>query len=122
MAVSITATPIVNGVTVSTSATTITASNVAFGSTTASAITSTATGSVTATNVQDAIAQLANRTIFQQDATPSSESDLNEGDLFYDTDDNQLKVYREVSGSLQFVPIMVGNVSSDSDNIDAGAF
>ena len=45
------------------------------------------------------------------------------GDLFYDTDDNQLKIYREVSsGTFQFVPIMIGNNSADSDTIDAGSF
>ncbi len=36
---------------------------------------------------------------------------------------NQLKIYREVSsGTFQFVPIMIGNDSADSDTVDAGAF
>jgi len=46
-----------------------------------------------------------------------------EGHLWYNPDNNQLKVYREVSpGTLEWVPIMIGNISEDSDNIDAGAF
>ena len=46
-----------------------------------------------------------------------------EGDFFYDTDDNQLKIYRETSvGSFNWVPVMIGNTSADSDTIDAGSF
>ena len=46
-----------------------------------------------------------------------------DGDLFYDTDDNQLKIYREITtGNYSFVPIMIGNDSSDLDTIDAGSF
>ena len=40
-------------------------------------------------------------------APTAGTTNLAEGDLFYDTDDNQLKIYREVSsGTFQFVPIM----------------
>ena len=121
MAVSITATPIVNGVTVTSSATTITASNVAFGATTAAAISSSTTGTVTATNVQDAIEQLAAQN-FRSDDAPSG-ANLDQGDLWYDTNDDQLKIYRETSpGTFAFVPIMIGDSSADSDTIDAGSF
>jgi hypothetical protein len=48
---------------------------------------------------------------------------VDEGDIWYDTDDNELKVYRETStGVFQWVPIMVGAAGSDSDTVDAGAF
>lgn len=48
---------------------------------------------------------------------------IEEGHLWYNPDNNQLKVYREVSpATLEWVPIMIGNISEDSDNIDAGAF
>ena len=48
---------------------------------------------------------------------------VEEGDTWYDTDDNQLKVYRETSsGVFAWVPIIVGNESPDSDTLDAGAF
>ena len=55
-------------------------------------------------------------------ATANS-TNLAEGDLFYDTDDHQLKIYRETSsGNFEFVPIMIGNDSADSDTVDAGSF
>ena len=56
-------------------------------------------------------------------APSASTTNLAEGDLFYDTDDNQLKIYREItSGNFEFVPIMIGNNSADSDTVDAGSF
>ena len=56
-------------------------------------------------------------------APADGSTNLEEGDFFYDTDDNQLKVYRETSsGVFEFVPIMVGAASGDSDTVDAGAF
>ena len=78
-------------------------------------------GTVTATNIRDAIQQLADQS-FRSDDTPTG-SNVEEGDTWYDTDDNQLKVYRETSsGVFEWVPIMVGNISDDSDTLDAGAF
>ena len=78
-------------------------------------------GSVTATNIRDAIQQLADQN-FRSDDVPTG-SNLEEGDTWYDTDDNQLKVYRETSeGNFEFVPIMIGDDSPDSDTLDAGAF
>lgn len=48
---------------------------------------------------------------------------IEEGHLWYDTVNNQLKVYRETSvGVFEWVPIMIGNISIDSDTTDAGAF
>ena len=74
------------------------------------------TGSLTT-----ALEKLADQ--FFRGTTAPTGSNLEEGDLWYDTDDNQLKIYREVSsGTFQFVPIMIGNNSSDSDTIDAGSF
>ena len=76
---------------------------------------------VTATNLQAAIEQLADQD-FRSTTTPTG-SNIEEGDTWYDTDDNQLKVYRETSeGVFEWVPIMVGNISPDSDTLDAGAF
>lgn len=76
---------------------------------------------VTATTVQAAIEQLADQD-FRSTTAPTG-SNIEEGDTWYDTDDNQLKVYRETSeGVFEWVPIMVGNISPDSDTLDAGAF
>ena len=73
--------------------------------------------------VEGALNFLANQFFVQTSAPTSSTTDLAEGALFYDTDDNQLKIYREVStGTFSFVPIMIGNDSADSDTVDAGAF
>ena len=75
------------------------------------------------TTVEGALNFLANQFFVPTTAPTSSTTDLAEGDLFYDTDDNQLKIYRETSsGNFEFVPIMIGNNSADSDTVDAGSF
>ncbi len=74
------------------------------------------------TTVEGALNFLANQFYVATTAPSANTTNLAEGDLFYDTDDNQLKVYRDVDGSATFVPIMIGNDSADSDTIDAGAF
>ena len=80
-------------------------------------------GTVTANNLQDALQQLADQQFRGTTAPTSDNANLEEGDLFYDTDDNQIKVYRETSsGVFEFVPIIVGDASGDSDTLDAGAF
>jgi len=78
-------------------------------------------GPITADNVRDALQQLADQN-FRTTDTPTG-SNIEEGDTWYDTDDNQLKVYRETSsGVFEWVPIMIGNISDDSDTLDAAAF
>ena len=77
----------------------------------------------TADNVEDALLQLADLLWVQTTAPTAGTTNLAEGDFFYDTDDNQLKIYRETSvGSFNWVPVMIGNTSADSDTIDAGSF
>ena len=121
MAITITATPIENGIAVTGTTTTITASGIALANTEASGMgISTITG-LSATNVQAAIEELAGND-FRQDTTPTG-SQVSEGDTWYDTDDNQLKVYRETSsGVFQWAPIMVGGAEGDSDTLDAGSY
>ena len=78
-------------------------------------------GTITATNVREALQQLADQD-FRSAGIPTGPN-IEEGDTWYDTDDNQLKVYRETSsGVFEWVPIMIGNDSPDSDTLDAGAF
>jgi|TARA_R110001583_G_scaffold8837_2_gene41809 hypothetical protein len=87
----------------------------------ASGITSEAYGPVTATTVQGAIEQLADQN-FRQDAAPTGAT-VSEGDTWYDTDDDEFKVYREIStGVFAWAPIMIGTPPGDSDIVDAGAF
>ena len=103
--------------------TTIEINNFAIPSTTsdASGVSFNPHGTVTATNLQEAVEQLADQD-FRTTDTPTG-SNIEEGDTWYDIDDNQLKVYRETSsGVFEWVPIMVGNISDDSDTLDAGAF
>ena len=84
-------------------------------------VTFTAHNTITANNVQTALEQLADQD-FRGTSTPSG-SNIQEGDTWYDTDDDQLKVYRETStGVFAWVPIMIGNISADSDTVDAGSF
>jgi hypothetical protein len=76
---------------------------------------------ITATNLTDALKELADQD-FRSATAPTGDT-VQEGDTWYDTDDDQLKVYRETStGVFQWVPIIVGAAGSDSDTIDAGAF
>ena len=103
--------------------TTVEINNFAIPSTTsdASGVSFNPHGTVTATNLQEAVEQLADQD-FRTTDTPTG-SNIEEGDTWYDIDDNQLKVYRETSsGVFEWVPIMVGNISEDSDTLDAGAF
>ena len=84
-------------------------------------VTFTAHNTITANNVQTALEQLADQE-FRGTSTPSG-SNIQEGDTWYDTDDDQLKVYRETStGVFAWVPIMIGNISADSDTVDAGSY
>ena len=78
-------------------------------------------GTISADNVRDALQQLADQD-FRTTTTPTG-SNIEEGDTWYDIDDNQLKVYRETSnGVFEWVPIIVGAAADDSDTLDAGAF
>ena len=78
-------------------------------------------GTISADNVRDALQQLADQD-FRTTSTPTG-SNIQEGDTWYDIDDNQLKVYRETSnGVFEWVPIIVGAAADDSDTLDAGAF
>ena len=109
------------------SVTTVEAKGLAIALATSAAVGVTPYGSITATNVQDALNQLADQN-FRSATAPTGSviagtSTLAEGDTWYDTNDEQFKVYRETStGTFEFVPIIVGDSSGDSDTLDAGAF
>ena len=104
--------------------TTVTVNNLALPSsvpTSATVVSFTPYNTITANTVEVALQQLADQN-FRGASTPSGAT-VGEGDIWYDTDDDQLKVYRETSsGNFAFVPIMVGNISADSDTIDAGSY
>ena len=123
MTISIDITETTTNVLASGTATRITAYNQALPlvTNTASTINSTAYGSITATTIQGALEQLADQS-FRQDAAPTGAT-VSEGDTWYDTDDDEFKVYREIStGVFAWAPIMIGTPPGDSDIVDAGAF
>lgn len=77
-------------------------------------------GTITDANVQLALEKLADKD-YRSPSEPTE--NVQEGDRWYNPDTNQLKVYRETStGVFEFVPIMIGNISDDSDTLDAGGF
>ena len=76
---------------------------------------------IASTNLQTVLQGLADQN-FRGTSAPTG-STVSEGDTWYDTDDEQFKVYRETSsGTFQWVPIIVGAAAGDSDTIDAGSY
>ena len=91
----------------------------------ASQIGSTAYASVSATNIQTAIEQLADQ-FYRSTGAPSG-TNLGEGDLWYDTANEELKVYREISsGSFAWIALVAGGYvageTSLMDKLDGGYF
>ena len=126
MATTVTITPSTTSINATAQTTTLTISSaIASAVNDASSITYTnAVGTLGGqTTVEGALNFLANQFYVATTAPSANTTNLAEGDLFYDTDDNQLKIYRETSsGTFEFVPIMIGNDSADSDTVDAGSF
>jgi hypothetical protein len=88
-------------------------------------VTVTPYNTITATNLNDALKELADQD-FRGASTPTgfssfSGSSVQEGDTWYDTDDDQFKIYREVSSNVySWVPLVVG--TDDSDTLDGGSY
>lgn len=120
MTVSIAITPVVNGVSITQSATTISSSTIALSSV-ANDAASTAVdpyGTITATNVQAALQQLADQD-FRTSSTPTG-TNVQEGDTWYDTSNNIMKIYREISTGVFAWTNLV--VAETNQTLDAGAF
>jgi len=87
----------------------------------AASVSVSAYGTITATNLEDALQELADQN-FRGTSTPTGDN-IQEGDTWYDTDDDQFYVYRETStDTFEWVPVMLGAAGGDSDTLDAGAF
>jgi hypothetical protein len=79
-------------------------------------------GTISASDLQSALEQLASQKFVEISTNPPTQN-VGEGDFWYQTDTESLFVYREIApGTREWVPIIVGNISEDSDTIDAGAF
>jgi len=94
-------------------------------STIASQIGSTAYANISATTVQAAIEQLADQ--FYRGSTTPTGTNLGEGDLWYDTANEELRVYREIStGSFAWIALVAGGYiageTSLMDKLDGGFF
>ena len=93
--------------------------------TTGDSISITSHGTITAETVQGAIEQLADQ-FFRQSSTPTG-GNLGEGDLWYDTGNEELKVYRQQSnGSFLWQSLVAGGFisgeASSMDKLDGGLF
>lgn len=87
----------------------------------ASSVLISPSGYLTTTNLQEALEQIAAQS-FKEPTEPNSQY-LDEGDTWYNTDTENLYVYRETSpGNFEWKPIIVGVNSTTSDTLDAGAF
>ena len=84
----------------------------------ASGINFTPYGTVSSTNVQSALQELAD----QFTITTSQPGSPDEGDLFYDTDDNVLQVYADADGSRQWLTILRAGAADDMQRLDGGSF
>ena len=99
-----------------------TTSDLTFQASLADQVTYTATTTLPGGNVQEALADLAEQ-FFKQSATPSG-SNLEEGDLWYDTANEELRVYREVSTSVYewHTIAAAGGSTPTSFTLDGGSF
>ena len=93
--------------------------------TSAADIINVAYGTITSTTVQAALEQLADQ-FFRQSATPSG-TNLAEGDLWYDTANEELRVYREIStDTFAWIALVAGGYiageTSLMDKLDGGLF
>jgi len=98
--------------------TTVEAKGLAISLANAAALPVTPHGTITATNVQAALQQLADQD-FRSTSQPTG-TNVQEGDTWYDTDDNIMKVYREISTGVFAWTNLV--VAETDDTLDAGAF
>ncbi len=85
----------------------------------ANAISYTPHGTIASTNVQDALNELADDA-WRSSSAPTGGA-LDEGDLWYDTTNNQMKVYRNTSWELL---VLADALAGDFDalNMDGGTF
>ena len=98
--------------------TTVEAKGLAVSLANAAALPVTPHGTITATNVQLALQQLSDQD-FRSTSQPTG-TNVQEGDTWYDTDDNLMKVYREVSTGVFAWTNLV--VAETDDTLDAGSY
>ena len=105
-----------NEITVTTDQVIITTNSVAVGD--AGDIAFTPVGTITATNIQDALHQIADQQFVQAAAPIVSDSNLDEGDLWYNTTDNKLMVYRNAAWEEVVVAAQLSESSDTAEYSD----
>ena len=73
---------------------------------------------ITATNVQDAIHQLADQKFTGTTAPTAADAHLDEGDLWYDTANNLLKVYRNTTWENLVIAAQLAEDSGTTEYLD----
>ena len=74
---------------------------------------------IESSNLQTALEELADQS-FRGDDTPSGDY-IEQGDLWYESDTETLKIYREVSSNVYaWIPIAMS--TGDSDTLDGGSY
>ena len=109
------------GVTLSDATTTVTVNNLALPSQfqDAANIAVTPYNTIESSNLQTALQELADQS-FRGADTPSG-GNVEQGDLWYESDTETLKIYREVSSNVYaWVPIAMS--TGDSDTLDGGSY
>jgi hypothetical protein len=105
-----------NTITVTSNEVIITTNSVAVGD--AGDISFTPVGTITATNIQDALHQMADQQFVQAVAPVASDSNLEEGDLWYNTTDNKLMVYRNTTWEEITINAQLSESSGTSEYTD----
>ena len=105
-------------ITVNEDITTLEISAGAAGASIATGISVTPYGTISSTNVQAALQELSDD-FFRQDGTPSG---AEEGDLWYDTDDDALKAYIEIGGSPEWTTLLQAGAENQMLLLDGGNF
>jgi hypothetical protein len=84
----------------------------------ASGISFTPVGTITATNLQDALHQMADQKFVQPAAPATADANLQEGDLWYNTTDNKLMVYRNTTWEELTLDAQLSESSGTSEYTD----
>lgn len=83
-------------------------------------------GPLTATNIQEAIHQLADQQFIQASAPLDTDTNLQEGDMWYNTADNKLMYYRNETWEEVIISAQLSEDSSSTEyediNLNGGYF
>jgi len=115
-----------NSITVTTDQVIVTTNTLAIADSSQIVFTPIAGTDIDATNIQDALHQLADQKFIGTSAPASSDANLDEGDLWYDTANNMLKVYRNTTWEDLVIAAQLSESSGTTEytdvNLNGGYF